>query len=307
MPELKLLFLEMAVILAAARLMALVFRWIGQPPVMGEMAAGILLGPSFLGQISPAAMNALFPPEGLAPLYALSQVGLVLFMFLVGLEVQPSSLRGSARSVVIASQASIVAPLVLGGALAWRLYSRLGGGAPRLPFVMFLGVAMAITAFPVLARILADQELMLTRVGVFAISRAAFNDVTAWCLLAVITQIARPATETSLPWRFAMLGGYVLAMVWLVRPVLRRWLPAGAAPDLGRFGATMIFLLLSVWATEALSIHALFGAFLAGIVLPKGGKLEDRTTIPARIRYRDPAAAAILRLYGTPHEHRFTE
>jgi len=276
MPELKLLFLEMAVILTTARLMAVAFRFIDQPEVMGEMAAGILLGPSFLGRISPAMMNRLFPAGGLGSLYALSQLGLVLFMFLVGLEVRPGSLRGSAKSVIVASQASIMAPFLLGGVLAWSLYPRLGNGAPRLPFVLFLGVAMGITAFPVLARILADCKLTHTRVGVFALSCAAIDDVTAWCLLAVITVIARPeANQNRLPWRFAALVGYILAMVFLVRPALRRLLPTSATPDRARFGAAMIFLLLSVWATEALAVHALFGAFLAGIVMPKGGQLQE--------------------------------
>jgi Kef-type K+ transport system membrane component KefB len=276
MPELKLLFLQMAVILTTARLIAVAFRFIGQPEVMGEMAAGILLGPSFLGRISPVMMNRLFPAGGLGSLYALSQLGLVLFMFLVGLEVRPGSLRGSAKSVIIASQASIMAPFLLGGVLAWSLYPRLGNGAPRLPFVLFLGAAMGITAFPVLARILADCKLTHTRVGMFALSCAAIDDVTAWCLLAVITVIARPeANQNPLPWRFAALIGYILAMVFLVRPALRRLLPASATPDRARFGAAMIFLLLSVWATEALAVHALFGAFLAGIVMPKGGQLQE--------------------------------
>ena len=276
MPELKLLFLQMAVILTTARLMAVAFRFIRQPEVMGEMAAGILLGPSFLGRISPAMMNGLFPAGGLGSLYVLSQLGLVLFMFLVGLEVRPGSLRGSAKSVIIASQASIMAPFVLGGVLAWSIYPRLGNGAPRLPFVLFLGAAMGITAFPVLARILADCKLTHTRVGMFALSCAAIDDVTAWCLLAVITVIARPeANQNPLPWRFAALIGYILAMVCLVRPALRRLLPASATPDRARFGAAMIFLLLSVWATEALAVHALFGAFLAGIVMPKGGQLQE--------------------------------
>ena len=276
MPELKLLFLQMAVILTTARLMAVAFRFIRQPEVMGEMAAGILLGPSLLGRISPAMMNGLFPAGGLGSLYVLSQLGLVLFMFLVGLEVRPGSLRGSAKSVIIASQASIMAPFLLGGVLAWSLYPRLGNGAPRLPFVLFLGAAMGITAFPVLARILADCKLTHTRVGMFALSCAAIDDVTAWCLLAVITVIARPeANQNPLPWRFAALIGYILAMVCLVRPALRRLLPASATPDRARFGAAMIFLLLSVWATEALAVHALFGAFLAGIVMPKGGQLQE--------------------------------
>ncbi|MDR3703715.1 MAG: cation:proton antiporter [Candidatus Sulfopaludibacter sp.] len=276
MPELKLLFLQMAVILTTARLMAAAFRFAGQPAVVGEMAAGILLGPSLLGRISPAIMNSLFPADGLAPLSALSQVGLILFMFLIGIEVRPASLRSTAKSVILASQASIVAPLLLGGALASELHSRLSSGAPRLPFVLFLATAMGVTAFPVLARILAERGLMHTRVGVFAVSCAAFDDLTAWCLLAVVTVIARPeATQNPLPWRFAALLGYILAMVFLVRPVFRLLLPATAKPGPCRFGAAMILLLFSAWANEALAVHALFGAFLAGLVIPKGGKLEQ--------------------------------
>lgn len=275
MPELKLLFLQMAVILVAVRLTAAAFRFLGQPEVVGEMAAGLLLGPSVLGQIAPAAMHGLFPPASLGPLYALSQVGLVLFMFLVGLELRPNAIRQSARSIILASQASIVAPFVCGGVLAWVLYPCLGEGVARLPFVLFIGAALGITAFPVLARILTDRKLTHTRAGTFAISCAAVDDVTAWCLLAVITVIARPeANQVALPLRFAALAAYILVLVFLVRPALRRLLPDGQAPSLARFAAIVIFLLVSVWTTEALAVHALFGAFLAGVVMPKGSALE---------------------------------
>lgn len=135
---------------------------------------------------------------------------------------------------------------------------------------------MGITAFPVLARILTDRKLTHTRAGTFAISCAAVDDVSAWCILAVITVIARPdATQIALPLRFAALLLYILAMVVLIRPALRRFLPAAEPPGLGRFAAVMIFLLASVWTTEALAVHALFGAFLAGVVMPKGGKLQQ--------------------------------
>ena len=275
MPELKLLFLQMAVVLVAAKLLGAAFRLIRQPEVVGEMAAGILLGPSLLGRIAPGVMNGIFPSSGMGPLYALSQLGLVLFMFVVGLEVRPGMLRKSARSVVLASQASIVAPFVCGVVVALGIHTNLGSGAPQLPFVLFLGAAMGITAFPVLARILADRGLMHTRVGQIALSCAAVDDVSAWCLLAVITVIARPeASGTALPLRFLGLGVYVLAMIFVVRPVLQRVLPAGERPGPGRFAAVMILLLASVWTTEALAVHALFGAFLAGVATPGGGLLE---------------------------------
>jgi Kef-type K+ transport system membrane component KefB len=275
MPDLKLLFLQMTVILVTARLMAMALRFLGQPEVVGEMVAGIMLGPSLLGKIAPAAMNWLFPASGLGPLYALSQVGLVLFMFLVGLDVRPSTARGSAKFVILTSYASIGAPFLCGGVLGWMIYPQIGNGVSRVAFVLFLGAAMSITAFPVLARILADRKLMNTRVGMFAISCAAVDDVTAWCLLAVITVIARPESNyTPLPLRFGALLLYILAMLLGVRPALRRLRPASEPLGLGWFGAAMIFLLVSVSATEALGVHALFGAFLAGIVMPRGGKLE---------------------------------
>ena len=275
MPELKLLFLQMLVVLLVARLTATAFRAVRQPGVVGEMAAGLLLGPSCLGRISPAAMNALFPANGLGPLYALSQVGLVLFMFLVGLEVRPSAIRGSARSIVLASQASILAPFLAGGILAFALYPTMGNGVSELPFILFLGAAMGITAFPVLARILADRALTKSRIGLFAISCAAVNDLTAWCLLAVITVIARPEPQQiSLFVRFAMLAAYLALMLFAVRPAAHRFLAVNEEPGLGRFTAVIILLLASVWTTEALAVHALFGAFLAGVVMPKGGLLE---------------------------------
>ncbi len=274
MPELKLLFLQMAVVLIAAKVLGAACRLIRQPEVVGEMAAGILLGPSLLGHIAPGVMNGIFPPAGMGPLYALSQLGLVLFMFVVGLEVRPGMLRKSAGSVVLASQASIVAPFACGVVVALSIHSRLGGGTPRLPFALFLGAAMGITAFPVLARILADRRLMHTRVGQIALSCAAVDDVSAWCLLAVITVIARPQGGNSLAMRFLALGAYVVVMLFVVRPVLRRLLPAGEQPGPGRFAGVMILLLASVWTTEALAVHALFGAFLAGAVMPGGGLLE---------------------------------
>jgi Kef-type K+ transport system membrane component KefB len=275
MPELKLLFLQMAVVLIAAKVLGAACRLIRQPEVVGEMAAGILLGPSLAGHIAPGVMNGIFPASGMGPLYTLSQLGLVLFMFVVGLEVRPGVLRKSARSVFLASPASIVAPFACGVVVALGIHTRLGGGAPRLPFVLFLGAAMGITAFPVLARILADRRLMNTRVGQIALSAAALDDVSAWCLLAVITVIARPeASGNALSLRFLGLGVYVLAMLLVVRPVLRRLLPAGERPGPGRLAGVMILLLASVWTTEALAVHALFGAFLAGAVMPGGGLLE---------------------------------
>ena len=276
MPELKILFLQMLVILAVAKAAGLLFRLIHQPEVLGEMLAGILLGPSLLGRVAPRLMEELFAPASLGPLYALSQVGLVLFMFLVGLEVHPGLLRQSAKSAILAGQASLAAPVVCGAILASVLYARLGAGAPRLPFVLFFGAAMGITAFPVLARILAECKLSNTRVGIIALSCAAANDVGAWCLLAIITVATRPeAAHWPLTLRFAALGAYMLIMVGAVRPVLRRIFPPDVPLGPDRFAVAVFLLLGSVWASEVLAVHALFGAFLAGVVMPRNPLLES--------------------------------
>jgi len=276
MPELKLLFLQMLVILVAAKAAGVLFRLIHQPEVLGEMLAGILLGPSLLGHVAPRVMESLFAPTSLGPLYALSQLGLILFMFLVGLEVDPGMPRRSAKSALLATQASLIAPFVCGAILAQALYTRLGAGAPRLPFVLFFGAAMGITAFPVLARILAERKLSNTRVGIIALSCAAVNDVGAWCLLAVITVVARPdAAHWPLALRFAALAAYLVIMAGIVRPLLRRLIPPDRPLTRDRFAVIVILLLGSVWATEVLEIHALFGAFLAGLVVPKDHRLES--------------------------------
>ena len=169
-----------------------------------------------------------------------------------------------------------MAPFVSGAILAAALYSRLGAGAPRLPFVLFFGAAMGITAFPVLARILAERKLWNTRAGIIALSCAAVNDIGAWCLLPVITVVARPdAADWPLALRFAALGAYLLLMVGVVRPLLRKLFPSDIHLTRDRFAVIVISLLGSVSAAEVLEIHALFGAFLAGLVVPKNRLLES--------------------------------
>ena len=184
-------------------------------------------------------------------------------------------LRDSARSAFLASLASIAGPFVCGAILALRLYAYLGNGAAKLPFVLFFGAAMSVTAFPVLARILADRKLMHTSAGILAVSCAAVGDVIAWCVLAVITVVARPeAGHANLPLRFAGLVIFISLMLFVVRPWLRKIIPAHESPEANRFVLAMLVLLSSVWATEALAVHALFGAFVAGLVMPRGAPLE---------------------------------
>jgi Kef-type K+ transport system membrane component KefB len=292
MPNLSLLLVQIAVVLIAARLVGLLFRRLHQPQVMGEMVAGILLGPSLLGWVAPAASARLFPVESLGFLNSISQVGLLIFMFLVGVELNPRLLRGKGHTALVTSHASILAPFLLGALLALFLYPRLSDDSVTFTgFALFMGAAMSVTAFPVLARILTERGLMSTRVGSVAIACAAVDDVTAWCILAGVVALVRSGAAGASLW--ITLGGslaFVLAMVFGARRML-----AGLESSFARRGAltqdllavVLLIGLASAWVTEVLGIHALFGAFLAGAVMPKGerfvaaltGKLEDLTVV----------------------------
>jgi Kef-type K+ transport system membrane component KefB/nucleotide-binding universal stress UspA family protein len=272
-------FIAQAVaIIAVSRVLALGVRRLGQPQVIAEVTAGIVLGPSLLGVLWPQATALLFPPESLGILQLVSQVGLVLFMFLIGLELDPGLLKGRGRASIAISHSSIVVPFALGSGLAFWLYPRLSDPkVPFLAFTLFLGVAMSITAFPVLARILSERRLLGTRVGAVAITCAAVDDVTAWCLLAFVVAVASVERLSGAVITSIAALVYLAAMFWVVRPLLAR---LGARVG-GRDGLTqnlvaliLLLLLLSSWATEVIGIHALFGAFCFGVVLPKQGGLS---------------------------------
>ncbi|HEX8241956.1 MAG TPA: cation:proton antiporter [Longimicrobium sp.] len=292
MPHLGLLLVQIAVIVVAARAVGFLFRRIAQPQVMGEMVAGILLGPSLLGWLAPEVSSALFPAESLGFLNSISQVGLLVFMFLVGLELNPRLLRGRGLTALVASHASITIPLFLGSLLALRLYPRLSdAGVTFTAFALFMGTAMSVTAFPVLARILTERDLLRTRVGAVALACAAVGDVTAWCILAGVVALVR-AHDAALPWWATVLGSaaFVAAMIFLVRPLLvrleRRHQRDGRVTE-DVLAIVFLVTLAAAWTTEALGVHALFGAFLAGVVMPRGegfvhgitGKLEDVTVV----------------------------
>jgi Kef-type K+ transport system membrane component KefB len=274
MPHLPTLFLQIGVILATARFVGWIFRKIHQPQVMGEMLAGILLGPSLLGWVAPGFSALLFPEESLGFLNSLSQIGLVLFMFLVGLELNPQTLRGRGHSALLTSHVSILGPFTLGAALALYLYPRLSDDSvPFTNFALFLGAAMSITAFPVLARILSERKMLGTPLGVIAIACAAVDDVTGWCILAGVVLLAR-AGEAGIPFWLTLAGVVVYIAVMLFG--VRRWLKnlETRFEKRGRvsqdaLAAILLVLLASSWITEMLGIHALFGAFLVGAIMPK--------------------------------------
>ena len=267
--------LQIAVILAVCRLLHEVVERIGQPPVIGEIIAGLLLGPSFFGWLAPDWFARLFPPASLSALNALSQIGLVLFMFLVGLHLDLAdvwALRGVAG---FAGLLSIAVPFAAGFALARPLHV-LAPSAPLVPFSLFCAVAMSITAFPVLARILADQKLTATRLGHVAIACAAFNDVVAWALLAWIAAASRSLLEPII-----VIVIYSTIMLFIVRPLLRR------VPN--ELATMLIFVFLSSWVTELAGLHALFGAFFAGVIWPRGS--VNFGEVSAKI---EPIAMAVL-------------
>ncbi|MGH9348723.1 MAG: cation:proton antiporter [Vicinamibacterales bacterium] len=293
MLDLALLLTQLLVILAAARAAGRIGRAIGQPRVIGEMAAGIALGPSVFGLLSPEAMRALFPESGMLPLSVLSQLGVILFMFVIGLRLDLAVLRGRVRSSVAIGHASIAVPFVLGVILGSWLYPSLAGdGAARLPFKLFLGAAMSVTAFPVLARILAERGLMHTRIGAVTIASAAVGDVTAWCLLAGVVGVARGG-DALWPFVGTMLGAvaYAVCVLTIGRRVLQRWDERRVSKDpsglsVHDFGLVVGVALGSALATELVGVHPLFGAFLAGTIVPRdlglaravGDRLEDILT-----------------------------
>lgn len=280
MPSLELLIAQILTILIAARLIGRLFRKINQPRVIGEMVAGILLGPSLFGWLAPDLHAKLFPPASLGYLSSLSYVGLLLFMFLVGLELDLKRLRELGRAAVITSQVSIVLPFAFGSLFALYLYPQLSDpSVSTLGFVLFMGAAMSVTAFPVLARILAEHKMLRTRVGSVAITCAAVDDVTAWCILAGIIVIVRSSSSALPLWlMLAGLAAFVLVMLFVVRrSLISLKLLYEKRAGLRADTIAIIFLLVltSSLITESLGVHALFGAFLAGIVMPRHPKLSE--------------------------------
>ena len=273
--------LALVVVVAAARILGTLFRIARQPPVVGEIIAGILLGPSLLGRIAPVTAGHLFPPTVAPFLNVLAQVGVILYMFLVGLELDPALLRKRGHATVAISHASIVVPFVLGALLALLLYPRLSSSDVSFTsFALFLGVSMSVTAFPVLARILTDRGIHKTRMGVIALTCAAVDDITGWCLLALVVGIARAQSAGGLK-TIALALTYVALMVLVVRPAMTRLaLLYGNRGRLtqGVMAVVFVALLLSSFATEFIGIHAIFGAFALGAVIPHDSGMARELT-----------------------------
>jgi Kef-type K+ transport system membrane component KefB len=268
--------LALVVVIAVSRALGSVFRWLRQPPVVGEVIAGILLGPSLLGRIAPEVSGYVLPPAVAPYLGVIAQVGVILYMFLVGLHLDLKVARERGHTAIAVSTASIVVPFVGGAALSLWLYPRLGqAGIGFTPFALFIGVAMSVTAFPVLARILTDRQMHKGRLGSLALACAAVGDVSAWCLLAFLVGVVKSRADRALL-TVALTAAYLVVVFVVVRPLAKR-LVAWHEKQ-GRTTATTIAivtgaLLLSALATEAIGIHAIFGAFLVGAVVPHESSL----------------------------------
>src|SRR4051794_29034424 len=287
------LLLQLALILALSRIMGWVFHYFRQPQVMGEMIAGIMLGPSLLGLLAPRVSQSIFPAESVQYLSVLSQIGVIFFLFLVGLELDPKLLKNRGHVALVVSHVSIVAPFLLGAALTLYLYPRLFNDAPQMSFTsvaLFMGAAMSITAFPVLARILTERNLTKTKVGAVAITCAAVDDVTAWCMLAFVVGVARAKGMHAAFVTALLSAAYVLVMFFVVRPFvgrLRLVFEREGRLSQTVFAVVVLLILASAWTTERIGIHALFGAFLMGAIMPKDHrfvhglieKLEDVTVV----------------------------
>jgi Kef-type K+ transport system membrane component KefB len=279
MSGITVLVTQICVILIASYAVGWLLKKVNQPQVVGEMVAGVLLGPSLLGWVAPGFSAAVFPPQGLGAMYLLSQVGLLLFMFMVGLELDTKKLRKMGHIAVVVSHTSIIVPFGLGVLLATYLYPRVADqNVPFIAFALFIGVAMSITAFPVLARILSERNLLGTKLGTLSIACAAVDDVTAWCLLAVIIAVVR-ASFNQLPlWQMlAALALYLGLMIFAVKPLARNLVAKHASSGVNdkTVALLLMFMFASSLATEWLGIHALFGAFFAGVMMPKGNGFAE--------------------------------
>ncbi len=276
---LAILLVQIVTIILASRLLGWVCKKIGQPTVIGEIAAGILLGPSFVGMYFPEFSAALFPPASLGNLQFLSQIGLILFMFVVGMELDLKVLKNQAREAVVISHASIVIPFALGMGLAYFIYDNFAPqGVQFSSFALFLGIALSITAFPVLARIVQERGINKTRLGTVVITCAATDDITAWCILAAVIAIVKAGSFISSIYIILLAVAYVLVMLKVIRPFLKRVGDLHTTREnLGKPVVAIFFitLILSAYVTEIIGIHALFGAFMAGAIMPENIKFRN--------------------------------
>lgn len=266
---------QLIVILLIVQLCGYLCKRMGQQQVIGEILAGLALGPSLLGAFFPGVQRSLFPPTSLPTLQTLGDLGLVLYMFGLGARLDAHLLLSQRRKAVLTSISGIFLPLVLGATLAFFLFHNLAGEhATQISFLLFVGTAMAITAFPVLARLLTERQMLGTRIGTLALTCAAVDDVVAWCLLALVIAVVHSQGLPSVAVTVGLVVLFAVGMLLIVRPLLAfvaRRVQSGPVLVV----LSLILLLGSASITNALGIHPVFGAFLAGIILPRKGTLVE--------------------------------
>ena len=276
---LALLLAQIVIIVLMARLLGWVCRKIGQPSVIGEIIAGIVLGPSLIGTYFPEFSATFFPVHSFGNLQFLSQIGLILFMFMVGMELDLKALKGKTQDAIVISHASIIVPFSLGMLLAYNIYQMYAPvGIGFLSFGLFIGIAMSITAFPVLARIVQERGIHKTKLGTVVITCAAVDDITAWSLLAAVIAIVKAGSFVSSLYTIALALIYVFMMLFLIKPFLKRIGELHKTRESLTKPIVAIFflmLMLSAYCTEVIGIHALFGAFMAGTIMPTDLKFRN--------------------------------
>ena len=276
---------QIIIIIATARLVGGALRKLGQPRVVGEMLAGLILGPSLLGAVAPSAYAWLFPPGTVRSLNALSQTGIVLFMFLIGLELNVREMIRQSRESFVISHASIAVPMLAGGALSLFFYRDFAvAGIPFPTFALFLGCAMSVTAFPVLARILRESAPENSAFHSMALGCAATADVSAWMILAFVISLARGKAMNlaAVGQTMASITLYLLIMIAVVRPFLKMICNGRGSDNNGsdalsqnQLGIVLLVVLASAVATELLNLHAIFGAFVAGVIMPHNQRVNE--------------------------------
>jgi Kef-type K+ transport system membrane component KefB len=288
---LSILLLQVIVILFTSKAFGIILRLLGQQTVIGEIIAGIFLGPSFLGWLFPDISALIFPRDSLISLQFLSQIGLTFFMFVIGMDLDISKIKNKAQDAVVISHASIIFPFFLGTCLSYFIYQDLAPqGVKFLAFTLFMGIAMSITAFPVLARILKERGLTRTPLGVLTITCAAADDVTAWCLLAAVIAIVKAGNIVSSLFTMGLAIVYIIFMLKIIKPWLQKISNkriTNESIDKTVIAVSFFILLLSAYFTEIIGIHALFGAFIAGVIMPNNirfkeiliDKIEDVSTV----------------------------
>ncbi|MDR2920582.1 MAG: cation:proton antiporter [Tannerella sp.] len=293
----SLLLLQIIVILIMCKMVGWLMKKIGQPVVIGEILAGIILGPSILGYFAPEITLRLFPEESLSNITTLSQFGLILFMYTIGMELDMGIVKKKLQETLLISHISMIVPFFLGILVAYYIYNNYAySDTPFISFALFIGIAMCITAFPVLARIIQERKLTRTHLGSIALASAANGDITAWCLLAVVVAISQAGNMYSAIYNILFSAIYVLIMFLVVRPLLKMLGNLYHNKEvIGKALVSTMFLLLlaSSYVTEILGLHALFGAFIVGLVMPNNQRFRKIMTE----KVEDVALALFLPLF----------